>query len=123
MTCKGLKEYLGNYDLYLERKALQQVAETPKTAPKVNEYKLKKEKESEKRRLAGKIKRCETAIEEIEERICKVNELLTEPDVAADYEKVLSFTQELTQLKEESDELMAEWEELQSKAIEIGLAE
>ena len=112
LTDEGIEEYIGDYDTYAAHRAQGAQAVQRSAEKKPNEYKLKKERESEKRRLDGKIRRCEEAIEQVEREIGEANDALADPDTAADYEKVLSLTEMLRTLHARQEELLVEWETL-----------
>lgn len=119
MTRHGFKEYLGNYDYYLEK---QQMMSDKKQAdavstrqvqkPKVNEYKLKKELASQKRKLETQIKKSEQRIAELEEEIGAVTQQISSPEAASDYELLMSLTQKLHDLENKLNEEYANWENL-----------
>lgn len=101
----------GNYDGYLEHLAADHEVKATREPPKPNEYKRRKEAESEKRRLAGRIARCERDMQALEDTAEELNRRLTHPDTAADYEEVLRLTGELEQTRERIDALFTQWEE------------
>lgn len=114
LTHDGVKEYLGGYDDYVQ--ALDNQPRPGKVAaekPKQNDYKLRKERESERRKLMGRISRCEQEIAAIDEETAALNAQLEQPQVAADYAKVLELTQQLAALHEKQEALYAEWEKMQ----------
>ena len=118
MTSGGVEEVLGNYDDYAARR---QRAEAQKQAVKApNAYKRKKELESEKRRLDGRIRRCEEAVAAVEGELEEANAALSAPETASDYEKILFWTDTLHDLHAKQEELLAEWESLseQREALE-----
>ncbi len=110
----GVKNFAGNYDYYFEhvKNAPQQTKQAEK--PKVNEYKLKKEKESELRRKKGRLVRLENEISEIEEEIKSIENELNLPETASDYELVLKLTNELNDKNNKLETMLEEWEELMS---------
>ncbi|MBQ6707463.1 MAG: ABC-F type ribosomal protection protein [Clostridia bacterium] len=110
----GVRNFAGNYDYYFEhvKNAPQQVKEAEK--PKVNEYKLKKEKESELRRKKGRLSRLENEISEIEEEIKNIENELNLPETTSDYELVLKLTNELDEKNNKLEEMLEEWEDLMS---------
>ena len=114
LTADGVREYIGNYDDYAARRetASQQSARAPK---KVNLYKLQKERESEKRRLDGKIRRCEQAIEDVETQLSEANAVLSAPETASDYEQILHWTATIDELHARQTEMMAQWEALSTE--------
>ena len=110
----GATEYVGNYDDYLERSrqqaAEEAVGQKPE-APKVNEYKLRKELQSELRKLTTRVKRLEEEIEAAEGALAGLTEALSDPETASDYEKAIQLTQEIEEQKARQEALLLEWEE------------
>ena len=111
----------GNYDRYIEmreakEKTLSEEIKPVKESTK-NDYKERKERESTLRKLKGALARCEAAIEENEKKTAELALLLSDPDVASDYEKASELSVEIAALKEKEDELTAQWMEL-SEQIE-----
>ena len=113
LTPNGLQEYLGNYDYYIEKSQNNDVIIEEKKAPKVNDYKVRKEREATKRRLLKKIEKTEQEININEEKIKKLKEQLHTPEYATDYLKALEITNEITKLKQKVDILYESWEDLQ----------
>ena len=115
----GLTEYLGNYDYYLEKKSASAAVEKDeiKVQPvkKINDYKLKKEQASELRKLKTQLAKTEQQIEETEAEIESIQSELNSPDNQADYEKILSLTEDLQTKNGELEDLYALWEDLQEK--------
>ncbi len=111
----GCVSYLGNYDDYSERQAVP-AAVKPETAapPKVNEYKKRKEQESEKRKLATRIRRCEEAIAAAEQTIARLHAELDNPAVGADYDRVVEISTALERENAALEALMEEWENAQT---------
>ncbi len=113
MTKDGAVRIDGNYDDYVAIHSAEAVpAEKPK--PKENEYLRRKEEQSEERRRRGRIRRIEAAIAEAEEKASALEKQLADPDVAADYEKVLALTAEMDAAHASLTALYDEWETLQS---------
>ncbi len=110
-----IEQYIGDYDYYLEKVAAQGRQIVQETPVKPNEYKLRKERDSEERRLVGKISRCETEIGELENKTAELSAYLTLPETAADYEKVIECSEKLEKLGFRQEELMSEWESLHSE--------
>ena len=110
LTPDGTENYIGNYDVYLEKQqatAAVTVAEKPKKSEQALDYKQQKERESEKRKLNTKIQRAEKRIEELDQLInTKTDELST----LSDYQKAMELSQEIEQLHAEQDAAMEEWE-------------
>ncbi len=104
--------YDGSYDDYLAVIAgkTQEVAQ--KAPKKVNDYKLRKELESQERKKKTRLSKLETMLEEAQKERDELNELLSTPDVAADFEKVMELTEELQKLNASIEEMETEWLEL-----------
>ena len=91
LTPDGVVEYLGKYDYYLERKAL----------------------EAEERRRKREIEGLEREIESIEERIAEIEREMQLPENLTDFGKLSGLSSEMTELKEKEDAAYTKWEELQ----------
>ncbi|MCL2508896.1 MAG: ABC-F family ATP-binding cassette domain-containing protein [Oscillospiraceae bacterium] len=114
----GVREYLGDYDAYAE-KMRAQAAQKPLKQVSQSDYRQRRERESEQRRLMGKIKRCEEAIDQLDDGIDKLTHELALPEVASDYEKVLDVTHRLESLRQEQEARMLEWENLQEENVKF----
>ena len=86
--------------------------------PKINDYKLRKEKESRKRKLSTKISKTEELINQNEIDIKNKEDEISNIEDASDYEQIIKLTQELELLKNESESLMLEWEMLNEEISE-----
>lgn len=122
LTNNGVKEYLGNYDYYLERTTaekqgvvLTESKKEKKEKPQ-NDYFLQKQKQSEERKRQTKMKKAEAEIERLDEEIAKTQELLSSEEVAADYEKLMELSKLLEDLQKQQEEQYEIWEELESMA-------
>ena len=111
----GTQEYLGNYDYYLEKRKESLEEKQKKESPKINEYKLKKERESELRRLRTALKKAEDEIAAAEEEISGIEAQLQDPEVAGDYESVLELSKRLEDQRAACDTLYAKWASLSEK--------
>lgn len=119
MTPSGFEKFGGSYDDYAAG-ALAAAKEKPKKAEaKVNSYKLRKERESEINRLSGKIKRGEAEIDRLDGEISELSASLSTPEVSADYEKVMEYTQKIDELTETQLALMEEWEQWNTRIAEL----
>ena len=91
----GVDEYIGNYDEYIERKAAiakeQPVEKTAAKPKKQNDYKLKKERQSQLRKAKTRLTKCEAEIEDAENEIEEINEKMT----SSDYEELMKLTDRL----------------------------
>lgn len=115
MTDCGIKTFNGNYDYYLEHFVEKQEVKEKAEKPKVNDYKLRKQKESELRKLKSAIARCENEINSLDEEIAQTEKELEKPENMADYEKIAEITTALDELHNKQNKLMSEWEEMQIK--------
>lgn len=120
LTNNGVREYLGNYDYYLERTTaekqgvvLTESKKEKKEKPQ-NDYFLQKQKQSEERKRQTKLKKAEAEIERLDEEIAKTQELLSSEEVAADYEKLMELSKLLEDLQKQQEEQYGIWEELES---------
>ena len=119
LTPSGTTLYLGNYDAYLEARQKQEAAkaaaeaENENAVPKANTvYKQKKERASEIRKRRAALSKCEREIEATEAEIDTLNEQLSNPETASDYEKMMEITNKITEQKAFADSLMNDWTEL-----------
>lgn len=122
LTNNGVKEYLGNYDYYLERTTAEKSGAVPtenkkdKKEKTQNDYFLQKQKQSEERKRQTKLKKAEAEIERLDEEIAKTQELLSSEEVTADYEKLMELSKLLEDLQKQQEEQYEIWEELESMA-------
>lgn len=123
MNKSGIEKYQGDYDYFAEKRAakeaeVNEIKEQNKK-PKVNLYVLRKEAESEKRKLNTAIKKCENEIEETEAKIEKLNSDLADPEISSNYEDVMDRTQKLDEATKNLDSLYGLWDELHEKLDKI----
>ena len=85
----------------------------PKKEKTINEYQQKKLDAAEARRQRAELARCEAEIARLEEEIALLREALSLPENAADYEKILSLSDELKQCEAALETKYEEWEEMQ----------
>lgn len=120
---EGAKLYLGNYDSYVEQRDKEQaVVEEQRPEPKVNLYKLRKEREANLRKKRSALSRLESQIEENDTQVKTLEKQLEDPEFAADYEAVVAASQEISQLHQQAEELLLEWTQLSEEleALEGG---
>ena len=110
MSRTGVKQYLGNYDYYLERKA--QSLDDDSVLPgngtpgePVNEWKQKKEAAALERKNAAAMQRLEKEIAEAEKRITELDELLELKEINTNAEKAHAVFEEKTGWEEKLLEL------------------
>ena len=120
LTPQGIKIYEGSYEDFLQKaepfkKSVDETTEPAVKEEKVSDYKRKKELDAQRRKDKIRINQTETQISNLEERINEINSLLNDPDIAGDYEKVLSLTDELSSAESSLEVLYEEWEQLAAK--------
>ena len=116
LTADGCQSFDGGYDQYLERFQEAEQAAAPVEPPKENAYIKRKEQESARRKLQGRIRRAEEAVAAAEETITQLHRRLEDEAVAADYAQVLELTGQLEEQNRLLEEQMELWEELQLEA-------
>jgi ATP-binding cassette subfamily F protein 3 len=119
MNQSGFDKFDGDYNDYADAVLLQTKEKPKKAEAKVNLYKLRKERDSEMNKLRGRIKRLEEEIDRLDGEISELNGQLSTPEVSADYEKVLEFTNKINELTEIQLALMEEWEEWNHRLAEL----
>ncbi|MBK5444540.1 ABC-F type ribosomal protection protein [Peribacillus sp. TH16] len=118
----GNEEFLGDYDYYVEKKqeqaeieALEQQNKSTNVeliVEKTN-YKIDKEAKKAERQRKRRIEEIESAMELLETEINEYNELLCDPNVFQDHEKVMEVQTKLDKAQETLDQHLEEWAELE----------
>ncbi len=119
----GITEFLGDYDYYLEKKLEQEelnalnVTQVKKedTAPAPSDktrYQQDKEINKLQRQRKPRIEEIESTIEDLELKASEYEELLCDPEIFQDHEKVSELNEKLEKAKQEIEQLMDEWTEL-----------
>ncbi|MBX0316978.1 ABC-F family ATP-binding cassette domain-containing protein [Planococcus glaciei] len=128
LTREGTTEYLGNYDYYVEKKleteelqALEDAekATVTKTVPVATTSQINKEAKKLERQLLRQSEETEQEMEQLDQQIAEVEELLCQPEIFQDHEKVLPLQSQLDELKEAHEEKMLFWLELQEKLEKV----
>lgn len=124
LTPNGMKQYLGNYSYYLEkkeeetRKILEESKQNPKEfilqekESKINWIK-QKEEQAKERKLANQITKLEKEIEETELKIQDLEALLFQEEISIDADKVREIYEEKTIYEEKLEALYDSWGQLQ----------
>lgn len=102
----GIKIFDGNYDDYISSLEEYKIKKTP-TEKKVNEYQLRKERESAARKRRTKITKLEASIAQLDEKKEEIQTKLNEN--SADYEAILALTGELDYITKKQEKLYEEW--------------
>ncbi len=118
----GATEYLGDYDYYVEKKQEQAELKSIESAKRSvaplqemkdkNSYLLDKEAKKLERQRQRRIEDIEKQIEELEAFLVDQEQLLCEPDIYQNHEKVLAITNESNAAKVSLEQLVEEWTEL-----------
>ncbi|MBG9587366.1 ATP-binding cassette domain-containing protein [Cytobacillus firmus] len=119
LSGSGATEYLGDYDYYVEKKqeqeellALNEQVDTTASLPvkqDKNNYQLDKEAKKLERQRKRRMEEIEEQIEALETVIDANDQLLCDPNVYQDHEKVMEITNETDDAKAKLEELMEEW--------------
>lgn len=120
---EGVAEYLGDYDYYVEKKLeLEELKELEEkklsTAPvhesnqEKNSYQQEKEAKRLERQRIRRIEELEMLIDDAETKIAEKEELLCDPEIYQDHEKVLEINTEIEHCKTELEQYIEEWTEL-----------
>lgn len=119
LTPTGIVEYQGNYDEHIQRKQNIQAVSVAKKKEekKPNDYKLKKERQSQLRKMKTRLAKCEQEIEKTEIIIDEINEKLS----SSEYEELMTLTSQLEAENKKRDELYEEWERLSLDLTEAEL--
>lgn len=122
LSTEGITEFLGDYDYYVEKKAemlelelLEKNTAPQKAAEKKDtksSYELDKEAKKLERQRKRRIEEIEQQIEMLEAKIEQNEELLCDPEVYQDHQRVQNINEENVQHQEQLESLMEEWETL-----------
>ena len=117
LTHDGAVNIDGNYDDYIAFRQNKMVAEAKEVEkkPVTNDYKLRKEKASNERKRKTKISKLEIEIEETENKIARLEQELSTPEISGNYEKLLEYTSSLNDLRSSLEDMYSEWEMLQTE--------
>lgn len=124
LSKNGATEYLGDYDYYVDKKleqeelkALAQSTMTAKTSttnsiPAKNSYQQDKEAKKLERQRKRRIEEIEERIEALEEIISTNEQLLCDPEVYQNHEKVIELNTQNEEARFELEQMLEEWAEL-----------
>ena len=119
LTNSAFVNYIGNYDYYLEKKAVLSPAvsdslkpETPQATAAKTDWQQQKEEQARLRKKENDLKKCEERIAALEKRQNALTEEMSTPNVATDVAKLQAIAKEQQEITEELDTLYSRWEEL-----------
>lgn len=108
----GIKEYLGNYNYYVEKKNEATIEEDEDYKTKT-QIKLERKKEREKLQIEKKrrkeIQELEKTIEDKEESINELDNQLCQPELYDEPDKIMELSKEREQIQLELDSLYEQW--------------
>ncbi len=119
----GVQTVEGGYDALCERmRREQQDADTEKTAKKAAENGAgKRDQAALRRKLGARLRALEQQIAALEEEQASLQTSLDNPDVAADFERVMTINAAIEQNEEQLLVWMEEWEALQTELDELDI--
>jgi ATP-binding cassette subfamily F protein 3 len=115
LTPEGMKEYLGNYDYYLEKKVevpKETVAQAAAVTVNKQDWQARKEEQAALRKRQNDLKRVEQQIEALEAEVADIDEELTHEDVFANVEKLMELQKKRDDASAQLEVLYEKWEEL-----------
>ncbi len=128
LTGEGVEEYIGGYTEFLAERArramlheahAQQPFQEEAAAPKQNDYRAKKERQSALNRAAGEVRRAEERVAAAEEELAALEAELALPDVASDYKKASELARTADEKRQALEGLYRKWEEAQAHLEEL----
>ncbi|MBQ7521417.1 MAG: ABC-F family ATP-binding cassette domain-containing protein [Clostridia bacterium] len=114
----GITEYVGDYQYYLEKSSQRNTAETislksENAKQKNNDYQLRKEQQSNIRKLKTRIRKCEEETEKLDSLEEDLQKKLENPENVNDFEKLMTLTTRLQECQQNKEKVYEEWENLQ----------
>ena len=122
LNTDGAKEYLGNYDDYLEKKRMEAEGVVSDAAGGMTRTQIEKEKrkkrlrQESRKQLEARLAQTEKDISDTEELIMQLEEMMGDPDVYRDSDRAAKVAHDHADAKARLDELYEEWEELTDAA-------
>ncbi|NLY21419.1 MAG: ABC-F family ATP-binding cassette domain-containing protein [Tissierellia bacterium] len=116
LTPDGVEEYLGNYDYYIEKTTQIDYEDEEESITKTQLKEMRK-KEKDAAKMASKQKRELKVLEEeitgLESEIEKIDLLLSDNEIASDYEKSHELFEKRQTLEDDLNSIYEKWIELQ----------
>lgn len=109
---KKLLEFNGNYDYFISKYEKNNLEETKVAKQSNNSYKERKEQEAAKRKLANRISKIESEIENLENKLLELETLSNTPEYGTDYQKAMELTNKIEEINRKISTLYEEWESL-----------
>ncbi len=119
---KILTGYLGNYDYYLEKKdslSRHLSSDTPgqkDDIPSENKlnWQLQKEMQAKARKRENDLKKCESAITDLEQKLSEIEASMSLPEVATNVAQLQELMKEQDEINEKLSALYDQWETLEA---------
>jgi ATP-binding cassette, subfamily F, member 3 len=121
LTPDGMKDYVGDYERYLEKKALEALEKKEQPATKADDdakakqaeaYRQReKEEKRQRKKRQQMIDQLEKEIAQLEDRIAAIHDELCKPEVFSDPEQSASLHNELRSLEADLEQKTDEWAE------------
>jgi ATP-binding cassette subfamily F protein 3 len=114
----GVKEYLGNYSYFVEKKRNplryeEELANTGKTKTQIQEERKKKrEEEKQEKEKLLKVKNIETSISNHEKKLLELQNLLCLEEVYSNPKRSEEINKEISSTEQALEKLYSDWEEL-----------
>ncbi|MFQ7649493.1 MAG: hypothetical protein ACLRW1_13085 [Clostridia bacterium] len=118
LTPNGVESYSGDYDSFVARETVKNEQKTESAGHL--DYKEQKRLEAEKRKTLNRFAKVEDEISSKESEVEELSKKLENPNIATDYVKAGEITDKITELQDEIESLMEEWERLQMIIEESG---
>lgn len=119
LSGRTFREYLGNYDDYLQKKATEALSEvieqdvrTEETKDGRMDWEKQKQIQSQRRKQEHRLQKCEERIEELEQELSQIDEMFSQEDVATNSARLNELTKRRQEIEEELEESLQEWENL-----------
>lgn len=109
----GVKFFDGNYEMYEEEKRDEVVEKVEVAKKEKSTNNLYLQQKEEARRLA-RVKKIEREIDVLDGKIAELKLELQKEEVYTDYEKLTEVQSKIDELEKRNNELMEEWEKLES---------
>ncbi|MDD2446451.1 MAG: ABC-F family ATP-binding cassette domain-containing protein [Tissierellia bacterium] len=113
LTSEGIKEYLGNYEYYLEKKNEVLYEDDEENGKTKTQLKVEKKKEKEllqiERNKRAVIKKIEAEINALEKEIENIDNTLCNPEIYENHEEILAFSKKREELNDNLNELYDKW--------------
>ena len=126
LTQHKLLNYIGNYDYYLEKKqdverANLLIPNSEKAAPPPSStgrdhWKSSKAESAKLKKQREQLQKCETSIEETEQRITEIEKKFEDPAIQTNVGELMQLQKQKDVLSEKLDSLMETWEALSLEA-------